>query len=78
MLSCNLETLKEVAFLTRDYHSQSYITTTVNHYCSCEESHDSFDKRRARAKSSQSLTALSASVSIVLFCIPTMCLLTLS
>ena len=32
ILSCNLETLKEVAFLTRDYHNQCYITTTVNNY----------------------------------------------
>ena len=30
MLSCNLETLKEVAFLTCDYHNQCHITTTVN------------------------------------------------
>ena len=32
ILSCNLEILKEVAFLTRDYHNQCYITTTVNNY----------------------------------------------
>ena len=30
--SCNLETLKEVAFLTRDYRNQCYVTTTVNNY----------------------------------------------
>ena len=32
ILNYNLETLKEVAFLTRDYHNQYYITTTVNNY----------------------------------------------
>ena len=32
MLSYNLETPKEIAFLTRDYHNQNYITTTVNNY----------------------------------------------
>ena len=32
ILSYNLETLKEVAFLTRDYYNQYYITTTVNNY----------------------------------------------
>ena len=30
ILSYNRETLKEVAFLTCDYHNQYYITTTVN------------------------------------------------
>ena len=31
-ISYNLETLKEVAFLTRDYHNHANITTTVNNY----------------------------------------------
>ena len=35
ILSCNLETLKEVAFLTHVtvIINQCYITTTVNNYC---------------------------------------------
>ena len=32
ILSYNLEALKEVVFLTHDYHNQYYITTAVNNY----------------------------------------------
>ena len=49
----NLETLKEVAFLTRDYHNQYYITTTVNNLMTVLIS------GVRGQKSSQSLTALS-------------------
>ena len=53
ILSYNVETLKEVAFLTCDYHNQYYITTTVNNLMTVLISGVSGQK------SSQSLTALS-------------------
>ena len=53
ILSYNLETLKEVAFLTGDYHDQYYITTTVNNLMTV------LIRGVRGQKSSQSLTALS-------------------